>query len=214
MLVRDVLSVDEDGFEETRITSIVGCCIYDPTDLRKYVDRYWKKNKDIAGFSILQYDLINSIEDPINRNNVDVIRLKYINEIDSIIKEVDAKNKINKVHQEMGLNKVNFEPMLYGLLVWPAKNNMCRNYFGYIPNDLRAFQIWAESLGIPLTSGLDIFLYGGLHTFVGVPVTVVVPRPQPMIRCDSNLEILNFLIIDEKEYHIKEGYMEPEFSSM
>jgi len=196
----------EDGFEETRIPEVSGYAIYELSDLRDYVNAQWQQNNGAAGFSFLWYQMLtNSVNEPLVGIDAYAIRLLAKYGSDGVEEPLELSNKINFYYYEFSPNKAKLERMLFGLLVWPAYEKICQDYFGYLPDKLQGFEDWAKSLGIPLSDSLKTYLSKNLKIFAGVPVTLVVPRPQYMIRSESNLEILNFILAAGQEHAPKEG---------
>lgn len=196
----------EDGFEETRLQNVSGFAIYEPSNLRDYVNVQWKQNNGAAGFSFLWYQMLtNSVNEPLVGIDAYAIRLIAKYNPDGAAIPLELSNRINSYYYELGANKANLERMLFGILVWPSQEKICQDYFGYLPDNLQGFKEWSESLGIPLTDSLKTYLSRNLQIFAGVPVTLVVPRPQHMIRSESNLEILNFILAAGQEHAPKDG---------
>jgi proteasome lid subunit RPN8/RPN11 len=204
--VGDRLMRPEDGFEETRIPTVLGYGIFEPASIREKAYRHWRLHQGSGGFCFLWYQLLNnSSQEPLIGTNTYAIRLFTSLQGDMLDKPLELSQKINMFHKELGSAKVDVERMLFGVLAWPAQDRICSRFFGHLPDTLRAFLTWAEALGIPLTEALTTYLASDLQLFGGVPVTLIVPRPQHMIRTDSTLEILNFNVIAGGEHWPKEG---------
>ena len=196
----------EDGFEETRLIDSFGYTLYDPTDLRNYIVRQWNMNSGKAGFKILWYKLLNNTEqEPLIGTKNYAINLFTKLETEAIEEPLAISREIADLFQKHGPDKAVLDRMMFGILVWPARERISREYFGHLPENLKVFQEWSENLGIPLTEALTVYLSKELQIFGGVPVTLVVPRPQQMVRSTSNLEILNFMVIASGDHWPKDS---------
>ena len=196
----------EDGFEETRLIDTFGYALYNPTDLRKYVDLYWKMNNGNAGFSFLWYKLLNNTEkEPLVGTKNYAINLFTKLEPDAVEEPLGLSKEIAILFQKHGPDNALLDRMMFGILAWPAHERISGEYFGHLPDNLKGLQEWTENLGIPLTIALKVYLTKDLQIFGGVPVTLVVPRPQRMIRTTSNLEILNFMVAASGDHWPKDG---------
>ena len=204
---RDRLIRREDGFEETRVVEALGYAIYDPEDLRQHVYQVWRQNDGSGGFCFLWYKLLNNPhKDPLIGGDTFAVRLfGLLPTADLITQALDLSQQINELHTE----KATFDRLLFGFLAWPPKEDVCTTYFGALPSNIGDFQSWAQNLGVPATEALQDYQTNGLQLFGGVPVTVVVPRPQRMIRTHSRLELLNFVVGAGGEYAPKDGNWNP-----
>ncbi len=188
---RDRLIRKEGGFEFTRISDTLGYTIYEPSALTEVVYKTWRQNKGTAGFCFLWYDLLkNPSKDPLIAKDTYAIRLACSLLSEDTAKPREVSLKLNGFHSED--NKL--ERMLFGVLAWPSKRQVCGRYFTELPDTLRAFVEWGKSFGIPTRTALQTYLSKDLQLLGGVPVTVVIPRPQRVIGSSSRLELLNFTV--------------------
>lgn len=188
----------EDGFEHTRLDEVMGYTIYDPLCIRNHI----YLNNENAGFSFLFYKLLrNRDKNPLINNDNYAIQLVLIfpGEIDSEI--LKLSREINEFHTED--NKL--ERRLVGILVWPARGYVHNRYFAEFPKTLKEFLEWSEGFSLPLTNALKTYLSNDLQILGGVPVTLVIPRPQNLIGTESQLELLNFVIIAGGDHWPKDG---------
>ncbi len=201
---------EEDGFEETRITNFLGYSIYEPYKIREQVNQHWLNSAGSGGFTSLWYKLLNnSSEDPLIGTDAYAVRLISALNNDAFEEPLELSRLINSFYNEQGSAKAGIQRMLFGILAWPSQDRICNHFFGSLPDTLGAFQTWAEELGIPLKEALSVYLSNELQLFGGVPITLVVPRPQRLIRTDSNLEILNFIVVASGEHWPKDGEWDP-----
>jgi hypothetical protein len=201
----------EDGFEETRIPEVLGYCIYEPSDLRKWVYQQWRQNGRSAGFAILWYELLkNPRKEPLVGTDTYAIRLVSPLREDLIALPRELSMRINQLLNELGTEKDSLEKKLFGILAWPSRRDICHHYLAELPDTLARLQEWATSMGIPLSAALQSYLSHGLQLFGGVPITLVIPRPQKLIRSRSFLEILNFVVIAHGNHQSEDGKWNPD----
>jgi len=197
---RDRLIRREDGFEPTRISETIGYVIYEPSDLIQMIERFWEANEGKAGSAVLLFRLLKSPQkDPLLGEDTYAIRLMSPLNEGELPEILNIAEKINAFHSE----EIDFR-LLFGILAWPTKANISGKYFAELPNKLATFQEWAKDFGIPLKSALQKYLSAGLQLFGGVPVVLVIHRPQNLIRSQSPLEFLNFIIVAGGEHWPKD----------
>lgn len=184
--------IKEDGFEFTRIDQATGICIFERTQIFNKIANEWKLKGGKSGFCYLRYVLLNNPEkDPLVGNRTDyAIRLEKISTTGSIIADLkEAQIKI--VNFQEGFNADRY---CFGILAWPSKDPFQSKYCAELPDTLTDLITLSEDLGIPLKEAINTFLSKNLQLFGGIPVTIVIPRPQKIIYTDSHLELLNFVI--------------------
>lgn len=197
--IRDWLSdaasnrlIKDDGFEATRIDDIFGICIFEQSQIVNRISDEWKLKNGKPGFCYLQYLLLNNPEkDPlIGTLSAYAIRLERTLTSGSIVTALNEA-KIRNARFQEGLK---VDRYLFGILLWPSKNLVHTKYFAELPDTLDKLVTLTDELGIPLYEALRTFLSKNLQLFGGIPLTIVIPRPQNIIKTDSNLELLNFII--------------------
>ncbi len=184
--------IKEDGFEFTRIDQATGICIFERSQILNKIVNEWKSKGGNSGFCYLRYVLLNNPEkDPLVGNRTDyAIRLEKIPTNGSIAADLkDAQTRIANFHE--GLKSDRY---FFGILAWPSKDSVHPKYFAELPDTLADLITLSEELGIPLKEAINTFLSKNLQLFGGIPVTIVIPRPQKIIYTDSHLELLNFVI--------------------
>lgn len=183
---------DEDGFEATRIDTSVGYCIYEPSSIQEKIKDEWRNNRGGPGFSFLLYKLLNnSKKEPlISDYSSYTIQLEYPIQNQLLTKSLELIKKINVHYTED--NKI--DRYLYGMLVWPPKNMIYDRFFADLPETLDQLFGLCNSLKIPLDRALKSYLSNDLQLFGGIPVTLVIQRPQKILYTNSTLELLNFVI--------------------
>lgn len=188
---RDRLIRQEDAFEPTRIIGAVGYNIYEPSVITDLVCKKWRQYGDKAGFTFLRYELLREpSKDPLIGRDAYVIRLASPSGIESAIRSVRSA---------LGTG------MLFGILAWPPKESVCKEYFAELPDNLGDLQEWGERLGIPVKNAFQVYQSKELQLFGGIPVTLVVPRPQRVIGSRSQLELINIVVNASNEHRPKDG---------
>jgi hypothetical protein len=204
---RDRLILKEDGFEPTRLNDeIINYSIFEPKTIWDFVKMQWRQNNDKQGFAFLWHELINNPhKEPLIGKNAYAIRLICpIN--DDVSKPLELSQKINSYYTED--NKLN--RMLFGILAWPNRASICKKFFANLPGNLADLQKWTEDLNIPLKEAIHRYSMGNLHLLGGVPVTLVVPRPQKLIGMQCELELINFLVVACGDHWPKDGIWNPD----
>lgn len=192
----DRLMRKEDGFEVTRIDESIGYCIYEPSCFQEKVRSEWQSNRNRAGFCFIPYTLPKNPElEPLVG-----IKSSYMIKMESSLSEkiptkiVELNREINSLYREQNPT----DRFLYGLLVWPPKTKVCKKFFADLPDNLEKFIERTKDLEIPLEQALNSYLSKNLQLLAGIPVTIVIPRPRNLLKTDSTLELLNFVITFDK----------------
>jgi len=201
----DRLIRKEDGFEDTRIPETLGYCIYQPAEIRRWVYQFWRQNNRKAGYCFLWYKLLkNSQKEPLI--GIDSYAIWLENSIRANLQQYrELSMRINRVVNDLPTNQNTLESMLFGILAWSSRGDIYERYFADLPATLGELQEWAIKLGIPLSEALESYLSNDLQLFGGIPITIVIPRPQKLISSKSFIEILNFVVSANGEYKPDNG---------
>jgi hypothetical protein len=205
---RDRLIRKEDGFEPTRVNDeIVNYSVFEPSAIWDFVKEKWRQNNQKAGFAFLWYKLLRSpSKEPLIGKDAYAIQLVSLLDLEHITEPLEISKEINCFYTEE--NKL--DRMLFGILAWPPKNSICKKFFAELPVNIMDFQRWTENLDIPLKVAFQKYLLDNLQLLGGIPVTLVVPRPQKLIGMQSELELINFLVVAGGDYWPKEGTWNPD----
>ena len=207
---RDRLVRREDGFEPTRAENTLGYAIYDPAVIMRTVEGRWTEGSG-GGSAFLWYELLkNPKEDPLIGGDTWAVRLYGTQAPADLDLALKLSERVNELYREGPELRNGLERMMFGVLAWAPASAVRREYFAELPESFGEFRSWAESLGIPLGSALEGYSLKGLQLFGGVPVTLVVPRPQPIIGTGSHLELLNFVVSAADERWSKNGEWDSE----
>jgi hypothetical protein len=192
----DRLIRKEDGFEATRIDDSIGYCIYEPSRLQDKVKTEWQLNRNKSGFSIVPYILLKNPEkEPlVGIKSSFTIKVEYPFAENIPAKIIELKKEINSLYSETNPS----DRYLFGILAWPPKKMIYKKFFADLPNTLEKLVTISNEIEIPLESALYSYLSKDFQLLAGIPITLVIPRPQNILKSDSNLELLNFVIHYDK----------------
>ncbi|OPY48442.1 MAG: thiamine biosynthesis protein ThiF [Methanosaeta sp. PtaU1.Bin060] len=183
-----------DRFEPIRIDESFGYCLYEPSYFINHIQNKWFMENNREGFAFLWYKLLNSSvpdPDPIVGRSGYAIKIEYLLNEEIIPGAIDLSIRINALQStdnELGRR-------LFGILVWPPGDYLNAEYCTDHPHTLEDLIEWSKHLRLPLEQALQAYLAKNLHLLVGVPITLVIPRPQILVDRQTNLELLNFVII-------------------
>ncbi len=201
---RNRLIPEGDVFERTLVAETYGTFIYAPALFLGEIAGMWACNGGAAGSGIVAYDLLDD-EKAIQFGNtgysVASVKLVYPSAVAAHLELARLLNEAVKIPDL----RAKYQRRLFGLLLWPEEGTINANYFGEFPETLDEFVGWAESLGLPATTAFDHYLAQDLHLFAGVPVTIAVRRPATIIGTQSDIELINFLVIAGGDHWPKDG---------
>lgn len=201
---RNRLVPEGDGFEPTRAADTFGTLVYAPEAVTGKILEHWTGQGGAAGSSVVAFDLLDDeSKAEIGTSGYSVRQSAFVSEqvfdehkaIATILNELAGKPEY----------KGQFQRRLFGLLVWAAEGAITTQHFGELPKTLGEFQAWAETLGFPLKAALSSYLSDELHLFGGVPIILGIRRPQKVLGTESEIELLNFLVLAGGEHWPKEG---------
>jgi len=183
---------EEDGFEATRIDESTGYCIYEPSRLQDKVQKEWQLNRNKSGFCIIPYILLkNPEQEPlVGIKSSFTIKVEFPLKENIPAKMIELQRKINSLYDESSPS----DRYLFGILAWPPKEMISDSFFADLPDTFEKLVKKSNDLGIPLESAVNSYLSNNLQLLAGIPVTLVISRPQNILNSDSNLELLNFVV--------------------
>jgi proteasome lid subunit RPN8/RPN11 len=199
----DRLIRKEDGFEVTRIDEFSGFCIYESSHLQDKVKKEWQSSRNKSGFCFVPYILLKSSEKEPFIDGKSFFTIKMENPLTDNIpnKIIELKKEINAFHTDSNRSDCH----LYGILAWPPKKMIYKRFFADLPGKLDEMVSFSDKIEIPLNKGLNSYFSKNLHLLAGIPITLVIPRPQHVLKTESNLELLNFMIYcDTKTKSLKD----------
>ncbi|WP_213290942.1 ThiF family adenylyltransferase [Bradyrhizobium sp. sGM-13] len=205
---RDRLVPEGDGFEPTRAADTLGTFYYVPGDNLDHVFQHWADNKGAAGHALVSFDLLD--EESMAEVGASGYAARQVSFVPPDAYEVQkslafAINVLQQKPEFKGL----FQRRLFGLFVWGAEVEVSGLHFGELPRTLGELEAWAEGLGVPLTQALADYLSHDLHILAGVPIILAIRRPEQVLRTESDVELLNFLVIAGGDHWPKEGVWDP-----
>jgi len=192
----DRLIRKEDGFEATRIDDSIGYCIYEPSRLQDKIKKEWRLNRNKSGFCIVPYVLLKNPEkEPlVGIKSSFTIKVEYPLTENIPAKIIELNKEINSLYSETNQS----DRYLFGILAWPPKKMIYKRFFADLPDTLEKLVTISDELEIPLQRAVNTYLSKNLQLLAGIPITLVIPRPQNILKSDSNLELLNFVIHYDK----------------
>jgi Prokaryotic E2 family A/ThiF family/Prokaryotic homologs of the JAB domain len=191
---RNRLVPDGDGFEPTRAIDKLGTFYYPPHDNLDRIFEHWKDTGGAAGHIVTSFDLLDE------ESMAEMGDTGYVVRHDAFVPPGSyddqkslavAINVLQKKPEFKGL----LQRRLFGVLVWAAEREVSTKHFGELPQTLGVLEAWARDLGLPLTQALADYLSHDLQILAGVPVVLAVRRPEQIIGTDSDIELLNFIVL-------------------
>jgi integrative and conjugative element protein (TIGR02256 family) len=191
---RNRLVPEGDGFEPTRAADRLGTFVYAPSDNIGGILGHWTEQGGTAGYSVVSFELLD--DESMAEIGASGYSVRQVSAVATDAYEGQkslalAFNLLAKKPEYKGL----FQRRLFGLLVWAAENEVSSEHFGELPQTLGELQAWGENHGLPLGRALADYLANDLHIFAGVPIMLAIRRPQQVLGTDSDLELLNFLVL-------------------
>lgn len=180
-----------DHFEPTRpdIERLIGIAVYEPHRIESYIEKRWRANRRKSGKTYLPCHLLG--------------RDQSVSSLDNMLVSMRLGMPMSRrealAYQDTLFGDRSNLPSI-GLLVWPARNQVCHEYFGVLPHDFGSLVGFAQSLGLPLKTELQRYWTQcqstppSMRLSPFLPIILAVRRPQPLIGSDSSIEFLNFLI--------------------
>jgi proteasome lid subunit RPN8/RPN11 len=201
---RNRLVPQGDGFEPTRAAETFGTLVYAPQAIIDKVIDDWTDQGGVGGSDVVAFDLLDDeSKAEAGTTGFTVRHAAFVSP--NIFEEHKAIATILNELAEKPEHKGKFQRRLFGLLLRAAEAVVSKLHFGELPLTLGGFLQWAESLGFPLSTALTSYLADGLHFFGGVPIILAVRRPQQVLGTNSDIELLNFLILAGGDHRTKDG---------
>jgi proteasome lid subunit RPN8/RPN11 len=205
---RKRLVPEGDGFEPTRAADKLGTFHYTPSDNIDGILKHWTDQRGAGGYSVISFELLDDesmAEIGASGYSVRQVAAVSADDYEGQKSLALAFNILAKKPEYKGL----FQRRLFGLLVWAAENEVSTEHFGEFPQTLGELEEWADKRGLPLGRALAEYLANDLHIFAGVPVMLAVRRPQQVLGTDSDVELLNFLVLAGGDHWPADGAWDP-----
>jgi E2/UBC family protein A/ThiF family protein/JAB domain-containing protein similar to deubiquitination enzymes len=205
---RNRLVPEGDGFEPTRAVDTFGSFYYTPGENLDHIARHWNDHRGESGHVVVSFDLLDDeSRSEVGASGYAVRQVSFVSPdvYDDQKSLALAINALQKKPEFKGL----FQRRLFGLLIWVAEAQVSRKHFGELPLTLGEFETWTEELGLPVTQALAGFLSHDLQILAGVPVVLAVKRPAHVLGTESDIELLNLLILAGGDHWPKEGAWDP-----
>ncbi len=201
---RNRLVPEGDGFEPTRAADKLGIFYYPPDDNLGRILEHWKYNGGAAGHVVMSFDLLDDESmAEVGASGYTVRQVAFVppDAYDDEKSLALAINVLQKKPEFKGL----FQRRLFGVLVWATESEVSRKHFGELPQTLDELDVWARDLGLPLTQALADYLSRDLQILAGVPIVLAIRRPAQVLGTESDIELLNFLILAGGDHWPKDG---------
>jgi integrative and conjugative element protein (TIGR02256 family) len=190
-----------DGFEPTRAADKLGTFYYPPGDNLDRILGHWKDNGGAAGHVVTSFDLLD--DETMAEVGASSYAVRQVSFIPS-----DAYDDQKSL--ALAINVLQKKPEFKGrVLVWAAESEVSRKHFGELSQTLGELETWARDLGLPLTQALADYLSHDLQILAGVPIVLAVRRPQQVLGTESDIELLNFLVLAGGDHWPKDGAWDP-----
>jgi integrative and conjugative element protein (TIGR02256 family) len=201
---RNRLVPEGDGFEPTRALEKLGTFYYPPGDNLDRILEHWKANNGAAGHVAISFDLLD--DETMAEVGASGYAVRQVSPVppDAYDAQKSLAAAINMLQQKPQFKGL-FQRRLFGLLVWAAESDLSRKHFGELPQTLAELEVWARDLGLPLTQALADYLSNDLQILAGVPIVLAVRRPEQVLGTESDIELLNFLVLAGADHWPKDG---------
>lgn len=202
---RNRLIREEDFFEGTRIFQSAGIVVYDPATLTQRALAHWAVTPEMPGHGYFMASILKDpLRDPGWESNLSL-------QIDHILEDLPGRPLIDLFRSWNGL--VDQDPRkdrwVFGLFLWPARQEN-NQYFGHLPTTVGELRAFAQELGLPLDQVLEEYRAAGAQILNGIPLSLGILRPRPIIGTDSCFEWLNFILLGSGENWGEDGLLKPE----
>lgn len=196
----DNLMREEDGFEPTRASPVVGFAVYDPAVLTSFVEERWRESGGEGAFAFLWHEYLRDPDDP--RAGADAGALRLVAPLPLEVLS-PPQDELTRLANGINAQGSRWENRLIGIIAWPPQDRVCGEYFAELPDQLSSLLAWAKDLGLPLRRAIDEHVSRQLRFTTGpkgvqeatlMPVTLAIPRPRRLIGTNTTLELLDFVV--------------------
>lgn len=188
---RNRLIPEGDRFEVTRIIDALGTAIFAPKAFEGWLGEGWKSTNGESGYGFLMMSLLDRDKrDPARDGGFPVKVWRFYSNEEDLSKSLEAVREINALISKTE----SVAPFCFGILCWSARDQPVGEYFGQLPQAVAELLELCGRYGIPLGEALSDYAGRGLQQVNGLPVILGLVRPQPLIRSESNIEPLCFVL--------------------
>ena len=193
-----------DLFEPTRPYDPFGQAVFDPVAFIGSVTEAWDGHDGSAGFQFVAYELLDKEAEAAIGMSGYTVRSVTIVAPDAAETQLTMARVINELADNDAYKKL-FKKRLFGVLAWANADTVTDEHFSELPDKLDGLIAWTARLGIPLRNALTIYLDADFHLFGGVPVTVAIRRPRPVLGAGADIELTTFFIVAGGQHWPKNG---------
>lgn len=186
------LNSDGSEFEPIRLEGYSGHFIYHYSTIAEIVNKDWRFNKDQPFALIYQSiskDPTYNKKDDLNYKAYFAIPKLQLPEVKKNIQ--DAKS--NKSDENLP------EKPLIGLLCWAHDHRIEHGFFNHLPKNYGELEKFCQKLGINIYEAVKMLQKLGLQRFNGIPLTIAIRRPAPIIGQVDKIEFLSFTLSGKSE---------------
>lgn len=188
---RNRLIPEGDRFEATRINNAIGTAIFSPKAFEGWVSEGWKSTGGEPGYGFLVMSLLDRDKrDPVRDGGFPVRVWRFYAKEEDITEAHKAVRTLNSLVSE----SESLAPLCFGILCWSARDLLITEYFGQLPQNVSELLELCRRHNVPLDAALSDYAARDLRQINGLPVILGLVRPQPLIRSDSNIEPLCFVL--------------------
>lgn len=188
---RNRLIPESDRFEPTRINSAIGTAIFSPKAFEGWVNDGWKSTGGEPGYGFLLMSLLDRDKrDPVRDGGFPVKVWRSYAKEEDLTEAHKAVCTLNALVSE----SESLAPLCFGIFCWSARDLPITEYFGQLPENVSELLELCRRHNVPLNAALSDYAARDLLRINGLPVILGFVRPQPLIRSDSNVEPLCFVL--------------------
>jgi molybdopterin/thiamine biosynthesis adenylyltransferase/proteasome lid subunit RPN8/RPN11 len=201
---RNRLIPRDDVFEPTRPIETTGHALFDPEKFRTIIFSGLSELHGSASYRFVSYELLDKDATAAIGLSGYTARCITVDDAANTKNELQLAQVFNDLANTEEYKKL-FRKRLFGVLAWADGNAVSSEYITELPNNLATLLSWTASFGVPLREALQEYLASNLQLLAGIPVTIAIRRPTPVLGSDSDLELITFLIIAGGEHWAKDG---------
>ncbi|HMF58029.1 MAG TPA: Mov34/MPN/PAD-1 family protein [Pyrinomonadaceae bacterium] len=188
---RNRLIPEGDRFEPTRINNAIGAAIFSPQSFKNWINEGWKSTGGEPGYGFLLMSLLDRDKrDPVRDGGFPVSVWRFYAKEEDLTEAHKAVSKLNSLISESD----SLAPLCFGVLCWSSRDLPITEYFGQLPENVSELLELCRRHNIPLGAALSDYAARDLRQINGLPVILGLVRHQPLIRSDSNIEPLCFVL--------------------
>jgi hypothetical protein len=187
---RGRLMRDGDFFEHTRLVRPDGYMVFRASALDELARRRWDTDEGASGSA---YAAVRVSADPVANLGWTG---SFAVQVEWLASGSPSEELLSLVSRWNGLaaKMPELHKMGVGIVCWsPRVANS--SYFGTVPQTFGELVAFGSLLGLNLRALVEQYRAAGAHKLAGIPISLGVLRPRPLIGRPSELEWLNFVVV-------------------